>query len=92
VNAQVDQNGIVYDPKTDRKCSKNGAFTRGSRSSPIRLSPIIGESPEDVLAKVQWTLANWRVSEVLIGESLVDFRQLSQNSINIEDTNIFNDI
>jgi hypothetical protein len=24
---QVDQNGIVYDPKTDRKCLKNGTFT-----------------------------------------------------------------
>jgi hypothetical protein len=24
---QVDQNGIVYDPKTDHKCLKNGAFT-----------------------------------------------------------------
>jgi hypothetical protein len=27
VDSQVDQNGIVYDPKTDRKCLKNGAFT-----------------------------------------------------------------
>jgi hypothetical protein len=25
--SQVDQYGIVYDPKTDRKCLKNGAFT-----------------------------------------------------------------
>ncbi len=24
---QVDQNGVVYDPKTDRKSCKNGAFT-----------------------------------------------------------------
>jgi hypothetical protein len=24
---QVDQNGVVYDPKTDRKHGKNGAFT-----------------------------------------------------------------
>jgi hypothetical protein len=25
--SQVDQNGIVYDRKTDRKCLENGKFT-----------------------------------------------------------------
>ncbi len=27
INTQVDRNGIVYDPKMDRKCRKNRAFT-----------------------------------------------------------------
>jgi len=27
LTTQVDQNGIVYDPKTDRKCRKNGTYT-----------------------------------------------------------------
>jgi hypothetical protein len=36
------------------------------------LSPI-GEFPEDVLAKVQETFANWRNSRVYVGESKVDF-------------------
>ncbi len=37
------------------------------------LSPI-GETPRRVLAKVKWTLANWRKSLGYIGESTVDFR------------------
>jgi hypothetical protein len=35
-------------------------------------SPI-GEIPVDVLAKVQWTFANWRNSTGCIGESEVDY-------------------
>ena len=31
------------------------------------LSPI-GETPEDVLAKVQWTFSNWRNSRGCFGE------------------------
>ena len=51
--------------------------------SPIRRSPMakvlegyIGEIPEDVLAKIQWTFANWRNSSGCIGESTMDFCQL----------------
>jgi hypothetical protein len=36
-------------------------------------SPI-GESHKGILAKLQWTLANWRKSWGYIGESKVDFR------------------
>ena len=38
----------------------------------------IGEIPGDVLAKVQWTFANWRNSRECVGESTVDFRQLAK--------------
>jgi hypothetical protein len=34
----------------------------------------IGEIPVEVLAKVQWTFANWRNSRGSIGESSVEFR------------------
>ncbi|CAM4855354.1 unnamed protein product [Rotaria socialis] len=38
----------------------------------------IGEVPPNVLAKVQWTYANWRSSTECIGESTVDVRQLAK--------------
>jgi hypothetical protein len=44
MNSQVDHNRIVYDPKTDRKCCKNGAFTavhkRRSHRIPISFSSV----------------------------------------------------
>jgi hypothetical protein len=46
------------------------------------LSPI-GEIPGGALAKLQWTFANWRNSRGCVGESTVDFRELSRNNINI---------
>jgi hypothetical protein len=49
-----------------------------SGTSPIRLSPIIGENPEGILAKVQWTSANWRKYSGYIGESSVNIRQLAK--------------
>ncbi len=49
-----------------------------SGTSPIRLSPIIGENPEGILAKVQWISANWRKYRGYIGESSVDIRQLAK--------------
>jgi hypothetical protein len=39
-----------------------------SGTSPMRLSPIIGENPEGILAKVQWISANWRKYRGYIGE------------------------
>ncbi|CAM4953661.1 unnamed protein product [Rotaria socialis] len=38
----------------------------------------IGEVPPNVLAKVQWTFANWRSSTECVGESKVDVRQLAK--------------
>jgi hypothetical protein len=52
--------------------------SRDSGTSPIRLSPIIGENPEGILAKVQWISANWRKYRGYIGESSVDIRQLAK--------------
>jgi hypothetical protein len=43
----------------------------------------IGEIPGGVLEKVQWTFANWRNSRGCVGESTMDFLQLSRNNINI---------
>jgi hypothetical protein len=40
-NTQVDQNGIDYDPKTDRKCGKNGAFTTVYSVNTVRFRPVI---------------------------------------------------
>ncbi len=37
VTTQVDQNGIVYDPKTDRKCRKNGTYTGIYGSFSVRI-------------------------------------------------------
>ena len=37
-----------------------------------------GETLPNVLAKVQWTFANWRSYTECIGESIVDFRQLAR--------------
>ena len=37
-----------------------------------------GEVPPNILAKVQWTFANWRSSTECIGEGIVDFRQLAK--------------
>ncbi|CAF4840481.1 unnamed protein product, partial [Rotaria socialis] len=37
-----------------------------------------GEVPPNVLAKVQWTFANWRSSTECVGESTVDVRQLAK--------------
>jgi hypothetical protein len=55
--------------------------------SPIRLSPVghspmakvhgyIGEIPGGVLAKVQWTFANWQNSRGCIDESIVGAKSL----------------
>ncbi len=41
VFTQVDQNGIVYDPKTDRKCSKNGAFMTVYSVNTVRFLSVI---------------------------------------------------
>jgi hypothetical protein len=49
-----------------------------SGTSPIRLSPIIGENPEGILAKFQWISTNWRMYRGYIGESSVDIRQLTK--------------
>jgi hypothetical protein len=38
---QVDQNGIVYDPKTDRKCGKNGVFTTVYSVNTVRFRSVI---------------------------------------------------
>ncbi len=60
-------------------CTKiRSRLLRDYRTSPIRLSPIIGENPEGILAKVQWTSANWRKYSRYIGESSVDIRQLAK--------------
>jgi len=40
--------------------NRDGAV-RDPRSSSIRLSPIIGQCPEDELAKDQWTFANGKL-------------------------------
>ena len=48
----------------------------GYRSSPIRLSPITGELPAGILAKVHSSFANWRNSTGYIGENSFDLRQL----------------
>ncbi len=37
----------------------------------------VGERPVGILAKVRWTLANWRKYWGYIGESPVDIRQLA---------------
>jgi hypothetical protein len=37
-----------------------------------------GEVPPNVLAKVQWTFANWRSSTECVGEIKVDVRQLAK--------------
>jgi hypothetical protein len=39
--SKVDQNGIVYDPKTDRKCGKNGAFTTLYSVNTVRFRSVI---------------------------------------------------
>ena len=40
-NTQVDQNGIVYDPKTDRKCGKNEVFTTVYSVNTLRFRSVI---------------------------------------------------
>jgi hypothetical protein len=40
VITQIDQNGVVFDPKTERKCCKNGAFTAVFRVYTIRFRSI----------------------------------------------------
>ena len=40
-----------------------------------------GESPGNILAKVQWTFANWRNSRGCIGESTVDFRPIGESEV-----------
>jgi len=39
-NTQVDQNGVVYDPKTDRKLCKNGVFTAVFRVFMVRFRSV----------------------------------------------------
>jgi hypothetical protein len=62
---------------------KNLAFilivnARESGTSPIRLSPIIGENPEDVLAKVHLKFTNWRKCRGYIDKSSLEIRQLAK--------------
>ena len=52
-------------------------FRGGSGTSPLRFSPIIGENLEHVLAKVQWSFANWRIPSGYAGECLLNFHQLA---------------
>ncbi len=47
----------------------------GTGSSPIWLSPIIGESPGGILANIHLTFDNWRMSWGYTGESQVEIRQ-----------------
>jgi hypothetical protein len=53
---QVDQNGVVYGPKTGRKLSKNGAFTAVFRVFTVRFrsvsNRIIGHRNTDRIVSV----------------------------------------
>ena len=62
-------------PNFANKTFANGECPKVHWRKYSRLSSI-GESHEGVLAKVQWTLANWQKSYGYIGESTVDSRQL----------------
>jgi hypothetical protein len=73
---QMDYSGF---PNFANKTFANGTFANGQSLKMhwrkySGLSPM-GESPMNVLAKVQWTLANGRKSNECIGESIVDSRQ-----------------
>ncbi len=40
-HTQFDQNGIVYDPKTGRKCCKRGTFTAVFRVYAVRFRSVL---------------------------------------------------
>ncbi len=40
VTTQVDQNGVVYGPFSDRKCCKNGVFTAVYSVNTVRFRPV----------------------------------------------------
>ena len=59
IHTQVDQNGVVYDPKTDRNHCKNGVFTAVYGFNTVRFrsvsNRIIGRSNTDRIISVSQT-------------------------------------
>ena len=59
LNTQVDQNGAVYDPKTERNHCKNGVFTAVHGFNTVRfrsvLNRIFGRSNTDRIISVSQT-------------------------------------
>ncbi len=53
---QVDQNGIVYDPKTGRKCGKNGVFTTVYSVNTVRFRSVIDRI---IWRRNTHRIANW---------------------------------